>query len=161
MKLTLNVGCGGRTFKEYPEGYTCINFDQRDIPGHTDAVGDVRSLPYPNEHFDYILASDIIEHFPIAQTQLVLKEWRRVLKGGGVIEFRLPNIRAICKRYVSGEYQAELTSWLLFGGQDYPGNFHFVGFDREFFRDTVVPVGFKEIEYKDSDNNFEAKYMRI
>lgn len=162
MKLTLNVGCGDRTYDFYPTNeYKCINFDVRDNLKKVDEVGDVRDLSrFDNETFDYILASDVIEHFPLAETQNILKEWGRVLKVDGVIEFRLPNLRALCDRYVKGEHTAKLTSWLLFGGQDYPGNFHYVCFDREFFKSVVEPVGFVEIEYKDMDNNFEAKYRR-
>ena len=162
MKKTLNIGAGQRTYKFYPtDEFECINFDERSIDG-IDVIGDVRDLTmFENEYFDYILASDIIEHFPISQTQNILKEWKRVLKLDGVIEFRMPNLREICRKYVVGEYAAKLTSWLLYGGQDYSGNFHYVGFDREWFRSIIEPLGFKEIEYKDADNNFEMKMRKI
>jgi len=161
MKLTLNVGCGARTYKEYPEGHKCINYDERGIP-EVDEVGDVKDLSrYPDGHFDYILASDIIEHFPISETQKILTEWKRVLKVNGVIEFRLPNLRAICQKYINKVADAKLTSWLLYGGQDYPGNFHYAAFDRAFFKQTITPLGFKEIYFEPMDNNFEVKYKRI
>lgn len=159
-KLSLNVGCGERTFKEYPVGYRCINVDQRDL-SNVDKVMDVRKLEFPDEYFDYILASDIIEHFTIFETENILIEWKRVLKVNGIIEFRMPNLRAICKKYIDGGNDTKMTSWLIFGGQDYPGNFHFIGFDRELFRSIIEPLGFKEIEYKDADNNFEMKARRI
>ena len=158
-KLTLNVGCGTRVFEEYPPGYKCINYDERKLK-EVNVVGDVRELGYPDECFDYILASDIIEHFPISQTKVVLSEWKRVLKIGGIIEFRMPNLRAICDKYIKGTADAKLTSWLLFGGQDYIGNYHFVAFDREFFRSIIGPLGFTEIEYKPMNNNFEVKYKK-
>lgn len=162
MKLTLNVACGSRTFTEYPAEYKCINFDNREGLKGVDEVGDVRDLSrFPDGHFSYILASDIIEHFPISDTQRLLTEWRRVLIVGGIIEFRLPNLREICKRYIAGTHDAKLTSWLLYGGQDYPGNFHYVGFDRQFLNSVVVPVGFEEIEYNDADNNFEIKFKKV
>ena len=44
MKLTLNLGCGERTFKEYPNGYKCINYDERTLNG-VDMVGNVKDLP--------------------------------------------------------------------------------------------------------------------
>ena len=159
MNLTLNIGCGTRVFKEYPPGYKCINYDIRKLPD-VDTVGDARQLNFPDEYFDYLLASDIIEHFPIVQTKSILIEWRRVLKPGGTIEFRMPNLRSICEKYVNGGADAKLTSWLLFGGQDYEGNFHFVGFDRAFFKSIITPLGFTEIDYRDMDNNFEVKYKK-
>lgn len=156
-KITLNVGAGERTFKEYPPGHKCINYDERNIPGHTDEVGDVRKLPYDDETFDYILASDIIEHFPISETNKILTEWKRVLKVGGVIEFRLPNLETICKKYVKGEHDAKMTSWLLFGGQTYRGNYHYVGFDKKWFISILKENGLEPYDFKESGNNFEIK----
>jgi SAM-dependent methyltransferase len=160
MKKTLNVGCGERTFKEYPSGHKCINVDERNLPC-VDEVMDVRKLNFPDNYFDYILASDIIEHFPISKTQDILIEWKRVLKVGGIIEFRLPNLKDICKKYVDGINDTKLTSWLIYGGQDYSGNFHYVGFDRGWFKSIVEPLDLKEIEYKDADNNFEIKFQKV
>ena len=159
MKYTLNVGCGERTFKEYPTEYECINIDERDL-SNVDKIMDVRKLGFPDEYFDYILASDIIEHFPISETKNILIEWKRVLKIGGIIEFRIPNLKAICKKYINGDYGAKLTSWLLYGGQDYSGNFHYVGFDRKWFKSIIELIGFEEIEYIDEDNNFVMKVKK-
>ena len=162
MKKTLNIGAGERTYKFYPtDDFECINFDERNMEG-IDVVGDVRNFNmFRDEEFDYILASDIIEHFTIFETKNILKEWKRVLKIGGIIEFRMPNLKVICKKYIDGNHDAKLTSWLLYGGQDYSGNFHYVGFDRGWFRSIIEPLGFVEIEYKDADNNFEMKVVRI
>jgi predicted SAM-dependent methyltransferase len=162
MKLTLNVGCGDRTFPEYPAGYDCINYDERADLRKVDEVGDVRDLSrFPDEHFDYILASDIIEHFPIAQTDKVLTEWKRVLKQGGIIEFRMPNLRVICEKYVKGTHDAKHTSWLLYGGQGYSGNFHYVGFDKKWFSSILVANGFEVISYEETGNNFEIKGRKL
>lgn len=160
MKKTLNVGCGERTFKEYPPGHKCINVDERDL-SNVDKVMDVRKLEFPDKDFDYILGSDIIEHFKISETKNILREWKRVLKVGGIIEFRMPNLRAICKKYIDGVNDTKMTSWLIFGGQEYSGNFHFTGFDREWFRSIIESLGFKEIEYINEDNNFVMKVRRL
>ena len=160
MKLTLNVGCGERTFDEYPEGCKCINIDERDL-SNVDKVMDVRKLDFPNEYFDYMLASDIIEHFPISETKTILEEWKSVLKPGGIIEFRAPNLKIICKRYVDGEADTKYTSWLLYGGQGYSGNFHYVGFDREWFSSICSECGLKEVGYEEKGNNFIIKMEKV
>ena len=100
MKKTLNLGCGERTFSEYPKGYACINYDERgDLP-EVDIVGDVRDLnAFSKEHFDYILASDLLEHFPIIQTQSILSVWASVLKVGGILELRVPNFKFMIEHY--------------------------------------------------------------
>lgn len=162
MALTLNIGCGERTYKEYPPGYSCINYDMRADLANVDVVGDVRNLSvFPDNHFNYVLASDIIEHFSISETSSILTEWKRVLRVGGIIEFRLPDLRSICSKYVRGEYDAKLTSWLLYGGQDYAGNYHLVGFDRVWFSSILLENGLEPFEVKDSGNNFEIKARKL
>lgn len=158
MKKTLNVGAGNRTFKNYPnKEYECINFDERKL-NQIDEVGDVRDLGrFKDEEFDYILASDIIEHFPIKEVPNVLKEWGRVLKKDGIIEFRLPDLETICREYIDGKHDTKMTSWLLYGGQTYPGNFHYVGFDRKWFTSILNSNGFNCFEYKKTGNNFEVR----
>ena len=161
MKKTLNVGCGERTFKEYPEGHKCINYDERANLPNVDVVGDVRKLNFPDAEFDFIIASDIMEHFTIFETENILKEWKRVLKIGGIIEFRMPDLKTICKKYIDGSHTAKNTSWLLYGGQSYSGNYHYTGFDREWFKSIIESLEFKEIEYKEVGNNIEMKVQRI
>ena len=153
MKKTLNVGCGNRTYEEYPTGYKCTNYDIRETLPNVDIVGDVTDLSkFEDETFDYILASDILEHFPVAKTLEILIEWARVLKKGGLIEFRVPNLAVICANYTPGK--AQHTSWLLYGGQTYPENFHYVGFDRQFLSDFCSQVGLAPQEYREEGNNF-------
>lgn len=162
MGLTLNVGCGERTYKEYPPGYSCINYDIRGELPHVDEVGDVKDLSrFKDEHFDYILASDILEHAPLSDTEIILKEWKRVLKIGGIIEFRVPNLEAICRAYIEKRHDAKLTSWLLYGGQSYLQNYHFICFDRSWLKSIIEPLGFEEIEYINEDNNFVMKIKKL
>lgn len=160
MKKTLNVGAGELTHKFYPtNNYQCTNFDQRALK-NIDAVGDVRDLHrFEDEEFDFILASDIIEHFPIGETKNVLKEWVRVLKVGGMIEFRLPNLAAICKQYIEKK-NARNISWLLYGGQDYAGNFHYVGFDRKLFQEEYTKVGLQEVTYSEEGFNMVIRVRK-
>lgn len=160
MKKTLNIGAGALTYKFYPtNNYKCINFDQRSLE-NIDVVGDVKYLhDFEDEEFDFILASDIIEHFPISDTAEILKEWTRVLKDGGMIEFRLPNLAAICKQY-NEKRDAKNVSWLLYGGQDYPGNFHYVGFDRKLFKEEYSKAGLVEATYSEEGFNMVIRVKK-
>lgn len=45
-------------------------------------------LKYPDNTFDRLIATHVLEH--IYQPHLVIKEWRRVLKDGGVISILIP-----------------------------------------------------------------------
>ena len=150
-KLTLNLGSGDRTYSEYPDGHRCINLDNNDKWEKVDVFSDVRSLPFPKHSFDYVLASDIIEHFPLADTENLLIEWARVLKVEGHLEIRTPNL-AWAAWYYHQHGDAEFVSWHLYGGQDYPSNLHRVIFDklwltkiaRKFYLFQVGQDGYRE-----------------
>ena len=159
MKRTLNLGCGERTFKEYPEGYKCINYDERDLP-NIDQVGDVKKLPFEDGSFDYVLASDIIEHFPISITDSLLREWQRVLCPNGILEIRTPNLKWAALYYAqTGE--AKFVSHHIFGGQDYPGNFHYVMFDRFWLNNIMLRHGLSETDYVEEGSNFILKVRKV
>lgn len=56
-------------------------------------VGSVTDLPWPDESFDRIQFSDVIEHLDPPQTVPALREFRRVLKPGGyVLVHTAPNL---------------------------------------------------------------------
>jgi predicted SAM-dependent methyltransferase len=173
MKLTLNVGCGDRTYDFYPTNeYKCINFDARENLKVVDEVGDVKDLSrFSGEYFDFILASDIIEHFKIFEVDSILQEWRRVLKTYGIIEFRLPNFEAIVSDYLkrkdenrndmSGVPICSYFSWLCGGAQDYDLNVHYTQYDRRFFRYICEKNGFEEVDWKKDGYNMVVKMRKI
>lgn len=174
-KLCLNLGCGDRTYDFYPTNeYKCINFDARPGLKRIDEIGDVRDLSkFANETFQYILASDILEHFKISEADQLLTEWRRVLKSGCIIEFRLPNLEAIVSDYLKRKDEdrndmpgvpiCSYFSWLIFGGQNLENNLnvHYTGYDRKFFKYTCNKNGLEEVDWKKDGYNMVTKYKRI
>jgi len=116
--VKLNLGCG--TIAE--EGY--INIDIRDLPG-VDIVHDVADLSdLKLKAVDYILADDVLEHFPQREAETVLAHWISLLLLGGVIEIRCPDILHAVEVAESDEWLIQL----IYGGQDYPQNFHRSGY---------------------------------
>jgi len=159
MKKTLNVGCGSRTYTEYPEGYSCINLDNRtDIP-NVDIISSAEILPFSDSFFDYILASDIIEHFPINKTVSILTEWFRILKKEGILELRTPDMSWAAKHYTENK-DAKFVSYHVFGGQDYPGNFHYVMFDSTWLTSLCADVGFTFVSTESVHSNFILKVKK-
>lgn len=87
----LNLGCGS----DYKEGWVNVDSD-RGI--RADLFWDLRKrFPFKDGEFDSILAQDVLEHFTKEEAKFFLKECRRVLKTGGEIKLRTPNIFKIYK----------------------------------------------------------------
>jgi ubiquinone/menaquinone biosynthesis C-methylase UbiE len=59
------------------------------LPGITLTRGNIYALPFPDDYFDGVLLSEILEH--IDDDVAGLREVRRVLKPGGVVAITVPN----------------------------------------------------------------------
>jgi SAM-dependent methyltransferase len=55
-------------------------------------VGDAAALTFPNNHFDAVISSDFVEHIEEATKIQMFKEASRVLKPGGVLVTKTPNL---------------------------------------------------------------------
>jgi predicted SAM-dependent methyltransferase len=157
MGIALNIGCGDNIINDI-SGHSCINVDIRHLLG-VQSVCDVKNLPFKDGCFDRILASDIIEHFPISETESVLAEWIRVLKIEGHIKFRTPDLRWISSEYLR-KGDAKFMSWHIFGGQEYSKNFHYVVFDREWLSLLCAKFNLYEVSYKEVWSNFELVMVK-
>jgi len=147
--MKLNVGCG----RDTRSGYVNIDIQPLDT---VDVVADAKNLPFPEGVAEEILASDILEHFPWRQTKVVLRRWHRLLKDGGRLFLRTPNLRGLIElydtrppgwqRHEGKEKGIDPIVERIFGGQDSPGNFHHVIFDRQALEELLREVGFSVIE---------------
>jgi ubiquinone/menaquinone biosynthesis C-methylase UbiE len=60
---------------------------RRRFPGVPFGVGDVRSLPFGDREFDYVIASDVFEHLSLDGMELALDEAMRVARRGLALTF--------------------------------------------------------------------------
>ncbi len=90
----LNFGCGHR----YAKGW--VNIDFHSERPEVLRVNLLQRFPFADASFDVVYSSHVLEHFPRATTEGILRECHRVLKPGGIIRTVLPNLEFTCREYV-------------------------------------------------------------
>jgi predicted SAM-dependent methyltransferase len=135
-KLMLNLGSGDKRLKNY------VNIDSRK-ECNPDVVCDIRKLPYEDNSVDRILASDILEHIGRLEVEKTLREWYRVLKPGGILIIKTPNVDTIIDAYQVKKIPFEELVRKLFGNQMYVEDTHKTGFNPENIKKTLSSIGFK------------------
>lgn len=147
--LIADIGSGPMTPYMLDEGKT-VSFDIREDV-RPDVVCDVRHLPVPDQTFDIVYSSHVLEHFSWTSVDKVLKEWSRVLKVGGELRLAVPNLRHVGKR-IMDDMMVPTDMWVLYGEQDYPKNFHAMGFTPNILRSLVESLGiYENIQIKEGD----------
>lgn len=139
-KLIADIGVGTST--QHFEAGEVVSFDIREEV-KPDVVCDVRYLPCPDQTFDVVFSSHTLEHFPWMSVDSVLKEWTRVLKVGGELRLVVPNLRWSAKRILEDNV-SPYDYWVLYGEQDYPKNYHAVGFTPNSLKNLVDSLGLYE-----------------
>jgi|GEM_PF-569222 len=142
--LKLNLGCG----KDIQEGFVNIDLFSEN-PSVVNM--DIRKLIIKDNSVDLIYANDILEHFSHRETSSILKEWARVLKPNSEIIIRCPNIRLQIEAYMRGDWDADIASFMIFGGQSNPGDYHCIGFDEKSIRKHLSAAGFEITSYQEHD----------
>ena len=137
--MKLHIGCGNK----YISGWK--HYDAIDAP-HIDYVGDARDLKLiANESVEEIYACHILEHFSRKEVREVLKEWYRVLIGGGILRLSVPSFLAIVEEY-RANMDIESIKGLVCGGQKSDFDYHFNIFDKKYLTTILIDSGYTEIK---------------
>lgn len=83
--LGLNIGSGITNYSTQ-----IINFDSQQF-ANVQVIGDLFSLPFRDNTFDYVFSIYVLEHVP--NPELAIKEMHRVLKPGGICYSFIPFIQ--------------------------------------------------------------------
>jgi len=152
--LFLNLGCGN----DVREGFLNIDL-YSDNPNVI--YMDIRSLSLPDNCADLILASDILEHFSHRDTEKILEEWTRVLKPNGEIIIRSPSLKKQAQTYLQGTWDADTVSYMIYGGQTNPGDYHCVGFDKDFINQLFSKVGLELVFFEEEETSPNRGFINI
>ena len=85
----LIIGAGHDPYRSmFPVAKEYVCLDIKPVDGVTDVVADALALPFVADHFDCILASEVMEH--LSDPFLFVQELTRVLKAGGTVILTVP-----------------------------------------------------------------------
>jgi predicted SAM-dependent methyltransferase len=93
MKSYLNVGCGNKYHKDW------INVDMYSNNSDVISCNLLKGIPFPNEKFEVLYHSQLLEHFPKEKAFDFMKECYRVLKKNGTIRVVVPDLENIVNEY--------------------------------------------------------------
>jgi predicted SAM-dependent methyltransferase len=153
----LHLGCGTKHLENY------TNIDIRYLPG-VDEVNNIRFLRnYKENSVDEIYACHVLEHFGRWEYKEVLKRWFEILKPGGKLRLAVPDFGSIVAHYRTPEGKLNDVIGLLYGGQDYDENYHYITFDYSSLETDLKQIGFKELNLWDpekySGDDFSKAYL--
>jgi hypothetical protein len=143
-RVVLNVGCGHIVQPD------CLNVDRRELPG-IDVIAEADKLPFERGTVNEIRSSHLLEHFPEeALVRGLLPYWHGLLKPGGRIRAIVPDGDAMLSEYAAGRYPFDDLREVLYGSQDYDGDFHFNLLTPSSLRSILETSGFKQVELIES-----------
>jgi predicted SAM-dependent methyltransferase len=138
--VRLNLGCGDIPLDEY------INVDARELAG-VDIVADVGSLPFQSNTVQEIASAHLLDHFPQEMLRRnLLPYWRSLLTSGGRFSAIVPDGQAMLAGTAASTYSFAEFREVLFGSQDYDGDFHYNIFTPESLTRLVQEAGFTDVE---------------
>lgn len=111
---------------------------------------DVRCIPAAADSFDIVHASHILEHFAPFETVDLLKEWRRIVKPGGKLIVKVPNLGFAARKILEAEQGVDVgiyPLWQLYGEQH--GRFNEVhknGFTQRSLASALEAAGLSDVE---------------
>ena len=116
--MKLNIGSSschldGWINLEYDEGYwkkhkfSGERLSEKATRNMPDVFGDARKLNYPDNTFNEVRASHILEHLDQSETISTIKEWWRVLKVGGFVRIIVPDFKFFIDKWINREINIE------------------------------------------------------
>lgn len=134
----LNLGCGKTDHPKF------INIDSFPHP-HVHFVHRIDQLPmFSANSVDLIYASHCLEHFKYRSIGLILDEWIRVLKHGGVLRLSVPDFDKLALIYQDTGDPDDIVEQIM-GGQNNRYNFHYAIFNKMNLTKHLLRAGFTDI----------------
>lgn len=103
-KVMLNIGCG----TDYKKGWINIDNNSDNNIDTIDLNWDLRNpLPFDDGTVDYIFNEHFLEHLTVEEGQKSLRDFKRVLKPGGVMRIAMPDLDEAVKNYSDKKWKSK------------------------------------------------------
>jgi len=143
--MKLHLGCGHKKLK----GFTNIDIREDVNP---DIIADISYLKeFKSDSVGLIYVCHVLEHFGRQEYLDILKNWGNILKPGGTLRISVPDIESVFLKYQEGVPLRNLMGF-LYGGQTYPENYHYIGFDFKTLKEDLESIGFENVKRWDWRN---------
>ena len=90
----LNLGCGSRFHRSW------INLDVNSSDPCVRVSDLTKGIPFPDESFEVVYHSHVLEHFPKDKAFHFMQECHRILERGGAIRVVVPDLEQIARMYL-------------------------------------------------------------
>ena len=100
MKKMLNIGCGHRFHRDW------VNIDVDPASPEVIKADIINGIPYPDNHFDVVYHSNVLEHLPAHLGKKMIQECYRVLKPGGLLRINVPDMEKLSREYLANMEKA-------------------------------------------------------
>ncbi|MCJ8347759.1 methyltransferase domain-containing protein [bacterium] len=149
--MKLHLGCGKRYLPSFVH-IDIVNFE------HIDYLSNIDDLSmFEDNSIDLIYSCHVLEHFHRMKVGKVLKEWRRVLKPGGILRSAVPDFEAICEVYLETKDMSVAIGPIM-GRQDFLYNIHYNIFDYKSMEILLLEAGFKSVQRYAWEDTEHAAY---
>ena len=145
-EIKLHLGCGWRNF-----GPDWIHIDGGAYE-HLDYDSIVNLNQFEDESVDLIYNSHVFEYFDRAEAEIVLNEWFRVLKKGGILRMAVPDFETLVSLYYDKrELPLERILGPLFGKMPMGDKtiYHKTTYDFISLENLLTSVGFENVKRYD------------
>lgn len=142
--MKINVGCGRKALP----GYVNVDIDPNSAAG---VLAPADKLPFEDASLDEVLAIHLVEHFYSWEVPVLIKEWARVLRPGGLLVVELPNVLLAARNLVEGlkvgKHPDQGSMWAIYGDDtlENPLMMHKSGWWPERLAKVISPLGFSDV----------------
>ncbi|MEW7009874.1 class I SAM-dependent methyltransferase [Lentilitoribacter sp. EG35] len=131
-----------------------INIDAREAPHIHLITNNFELVEFADESLSEIYLCHVLEHFSFEESKLLLNNFRRKLKSGGVFRVSVPDIDHLISAYKANGDDLELVKMAFMGGQDYEYNFHKSIYNSTLLSKLFIECGFKNPEKWITESDF-------